>query len=251
VTYDLEELKSGRSTGSGFEDVLRTGKSVCQGFANLFEKMCTLAGIECVTIPGYARGYSFSLFDAESPGNSNHAWSAVRIAGEWKLVDATWDAGGVTNGKYEPRYNNDYFLADPTAFIHSHLPSDSRWQLLEPPLSATQFAGLPYLKGSFFAAGLRLVSSLSSRNSVGRTTIVELSGPEDVSIYARVQDRQGRTSGDQIRPERSGDRMSLTIDFPSAGNWDVTLFVSQEGPGSVHWDAAHFRFQSGAARVVP
>jgi len=54
------------------------GKSVCQGYAILFNRLCLMAGIDCRFIIGSARGGS-------------HSWNRVEVGGKYYLVDTTWD----------------------------------------------------------------------------------------------------------------------------------------------------------------
>lgn len=67
-------------------------KTVCQGYALLFYKMCTDAGIPCRIVTGWA--------------GTPHAWNIVKLSGKWYYVDVTWDD---TDNSYQP-YTYDYFL---------------------------------------------------------------------------------------------------------------------------------------------
>lgn len=74
---------------------LKHGTGVCNNYAALFGLLCYAQGIPAM----YAGGTAYEL----------HAWNAVKVDGEWRWVDTTWDdqASGI-------RY--DYFLC-PTEFI--------------------------------------------------------------------------------------------------------------------------------------
>ncbi len=67
-------------------------RTVCQGYALLFYKMCTDAGIPCRIVTGWA--------------GTPHAWNIVKLSGKWYYVDVTWDD---TDNTYKP-YTYDYFL---------------------------------------------------------------------------------------------------------------------------------------------
>ena len=54
---------------------LISGTSVCQGYANLFYRMCLTVGIPVRILSG-----------------QNHAWNIVKVGNAWYTVDATWDA---------------------------------------------------------------------------------------------------------------------------------------------------------------
>ncbi len=57
--------------------------AVCDGYSLAFEYLCQQVGIECIFIGGKA-GNS----EAEAGG---HAWNLVKLNGEWKEADVTWD----------------------------------------------------------------------------------------------------------------------------------------------------------------
>lgn len=52
----------------------RTGKTVCFGYASLFQALCERLGAESEMIYG-----------------DNHVWNRVKMDGTWKYVDITWD----------------------------------------------------------------------------------------------------------------------------------------------------------------
>lgn len=115
-----------------------SGKTICAGYANLMLEMCRLAKIECVIITGIAQNYLNELVN--SP---NHAWNAVRIDGDWKLVDATWGSGGIRFGtdEYEKKTDLRYLFADPEFLIIDHFPEDQYWQLRDKPVAIGEFQG--------------------------------------------------------------------------------------------------------------
>ncbi|NWV59112.1 KY peptidase, partial [Malurus elegans] len=136
-------------------DVLRMGKSVCEGYAELFEHMCSLAGIQCKKLSGYSKGYGYETGQTFT-GDSDHAWNAVYLEGRWHLLDSTWGSGSVdkTFTKFTYRYNEFYFLTHPALFINSHFPDNSNWQLLQPTLTLKEFENNMLYNSSFYTLGL-------------------------------------------------------------------------------------------------
>jgi transglutaminase/protease-like cytokinesis protein 3 len=106
------------------ENVLKSRKSVCGGYATLFKALADRMDLTCVVIGGVA-------FVNPPEG---HAWNAVSIDGKWYLLDSTW--GSEEGLDYK---ESEFFLSDPKDFIFDHYPNDSRWQLLEKPLTYDQF----------------------------------------------------------------------------------------------------------------
>ena len=113
IDYDIESYLAGRPGEASWEATLTRRKAFCQGYAELMQKMCQIAGLPCEVIAGSGRGYGFAIGRAENVRDSNHAWNAVTIQQAWRLVDVTWDAGHVEGKTYHKRYGTAYLFADP------------------------------------------------------------------------------------------------------------------------------------------
>ena len=57
------------------------------------------------------------------------------------------------------RYELDeyYFMPDPHQLIFTHFPSDPNWQLLDRPISLTEFETLVSVKSAFFKYDLQVI----------------------------------------------------------------------------------------------
>lgn len=153
IDYDVNAYLTDQLSVATADSILQSRSSVCDGYATLFQTLADEAGLEAVSITGYAKAYGHAnkaVFDKR-----NHAWNAVRIDGQWRLVDATWGAGAVRNGKYVKALSEIYFLADPDRLAFSHFPEDARWQMQTmPKLDKTSFEALPRLEPGFFHLGI-------------------------------------------------------------------------------------------------
>lgn len=125
---------------------LRTRKGVCDGYARLFKKLCKLANIECKFIHGHSKHPDSSREFYRNVKNNKkidfnaHAWNAVKVNDKWKLIEVCWDAGSSNkNDKWEAKYSTNYFLSDELIFLTTHIPEDSKWQLLEKPLTLKEY----------------------------------------------------------------------------------------------------------------
>ncbi|MDO8652835.1 MAG: transglutaminase domain-containing protein [Undibacterium sp.] len=149
IEYDVEAFLSGREVAMNVEEVLKKRLSVCGGFASLFEELATNAGLEVKSISGYAKAYgSVQGTHFDKP---NHVWNAIKIDGEWRMIDATWGAGYVKDGKYSKALSEAFFLVPPEQFVFSHLPAEDSWQLQHTPhLSQQEFESLPLIQSTFF-----------------------------------------------------------------------------------------------------
>lgn len=153
IEYDVDAYLAHRLDKKDAAEVLKSRTSVCNGYATLFETLGREAGLEIVSIIGYAKGYKHPAghaFDAP-----NHAWNAIKIDGQWRLLDSTWGAGHVEGEKYLKALSEAYFLAPPEQLMFSHFPLEHAWQLQSTPrLSKSEFELLPSVETTLFHTGI-------------------------------------------------------------------------------------------------
>lgn len=115
---------------------LRSSKGVCHGYAMLYKVAAEKLGLESEVVYGTAKALPKDI--GKAPAKGNHAWNVVKINGNWKLIDVTWGAGGVTG---KTKYDDNYFFTSPEMFFLNHFPDDKKWLLTGK--SESQFAALP------------------------------------------------------------------------------------------------------------
>ncbi len=150
IQYDEAAARQDKRINRFLADILSRKKGICFDYALLFQAMCQHAGISCQVISGYGRTNLEAYAFPESP---NHAWNAVRLDGEWHLLDATW---GSIKGQdaWMIQYNSSYFLSPPELFVLNHLPNMPMWQLQACPITPAAFkeavADIKMLKDSCY-----------------------------------------------------------------------------------------------------
>ncbi|MFO0650989.1 MAG: transglutaminase domain-containing protein [Polyangiales bacterium] len=188
VAYDVDSYRSGVYPPQDADTTFRSRKSVCAGYAALFEAVGRAAGLEVETVVGRARGM------VATGMGEGHAWSAVKLGGRWHLIDTTWDAGYVSADGFHKRYGTMYFLTPPEAFVTRHFPDEPRWQLLDAPRSPGEFMRAPALDPEFFAYGLHLVSPDRAESDARGAVEVVIDNPRRIALMVDVGvsgDRQG------------------------------------------------------------
>lgn len=152
VHYDDEGFNTGNYANSDAESVFKNKKSVCEGYSNLVREIGVRMGLNVVKIVGYSKGYGYNQGDRFT--ESNHAWNAVQINGEWQLIDATWGSGhGATEGgklKSYAAYDPKWFSMPAHEFLLSHLPENAENQYLDEPITLAQYEQFPYVNGAIF-----------------------------------------------------------------------------------------------------
>ena len=147
ISYDNEVYLRRTELIYKTNDVLRNSRAICVGYCNLFLKMCEYADIEAASIIGFAKGPNDNEKTLpEYFKGSTHSWSAAKIYGKWYLLDITWDAGYSLNKKYVFEYSTTYLFIDPELFIKNHFPEDIKWQLLDEPVSWSEFRELTFVE---------------------------------------------------------------------------------------------------------
>lgn len=134
-------------------------KAVCAGYAELFKWFMNELDIEVKIITGHIRDYRNHYVELESDDNFRHAWNAVKLDGEWKLLDSTWGTSG------ESSVSEFYFDIKPELAIITHFPEDSRWQLLENPITLEEFNNSKFINPIWFQSGFSDVPSLKEDSS--------------------------------------------------------------------------------------
>lgn len=137
VRYDAGAFFRGGDGHESAEAVFRHRTALCGGYVALYERLAREAGMTAVPITGYAKGVDYR--HGRSTRKPNHAWLAMHIGGEWRLLDPTWGAGVIKGRAFEAGFTWDYFLVPPEELILSHYPEELEWQLLERPLARSEF----------------------------------------------------------------------------------------------------------------
>ncbi|KAI0100349.1 hypothetical protein GGR51DRAFT_532617 [Nemania sp. FL0031] len=132
IAYNVEEFFGKCVKGRNVDDTIFLGKAVCQGYAEVYQAIAQRAGLQCVMVVGHGKGYGYTpLKRGQAPpprDATGHAWNAVRIDnGEWKLIDACWGAGSVSEEKFTKHFNPRMFTLSNEQFGLSHFPGDDQY----------------------------------------------------------------------------------------------------------------------------
>jgi transglutaminase/protease-like cytokinesis protein 3 len=136
------------------EYCLRKQKAVCEGYSQLLRFTLKKLNIPCEVIVGTVKNSYREIGRVKR--SSNHAWNAVKLDNQWKLIDATWSTGNRPSSPLEFEFADTYFLTQPELFILDHFPMKKEWQLLEHPMDRSDFFQLPKIYYSFFKSKIDL-----------------------------------------------------------------------------------------------
>ena len=241
IDYDVEGLFTGSYGSIDSKDLLKSRKSVCDGYSDIFQLLAREAGLESARISGYGKGYGYQ------PGkkfneSSNHAWNAVKINGSWYLIDCTWGAGYINEDKkYVRKFDDHYFMTPPSEFIFDHFPDNSSWQLLSNPISKSEFEQRVYIKSEFFKYDLEIGSHLEGNVKTDKEMNISIFAPKDVLLiadlkYADKNQPFEKTNLDSyVFCERDGNRYDIYAQFPEKRRYILKAYAKRKDePGEYH-----------------
>ena len=234
IKYDTSTYYEGsyKIKYADWDATLKRGKTICLGYSNLLKKMCEIIGIECVTIEGYGRGYSFNPAAKENLSKANHAWNAIKIYDDWYLIDVTWDTVKERKGKFIKNYSTNYLFLKPEEFIYTHFPKDVEWQLLEKPILEEEFLTFPYLIGRFFQYDMKIASPITKVNKIENSIEFEIFAPDSVLVLTRLESIDGKKYDYRTFSQRDNDKIKIYVTFPDKGYWILKIFckyISEDG----------------------
>jgi hypothetical protein len=233
VAYDVDAYRRRVFEGQDAATVLQRRRAVCAGYANLLAALGKVTGDDIRVVIGDAR------VDGSDLTGEGHAWNAARIGDAWVLIDATWDAGNVSDKGFEKEYGTDYLFSPPAIQGVTHFPEDPRWQLREPALSRGEFFRQPILRPRFFAEGFTLVSPDRSQVTVQGAAEVALTNRRGRYLLAKtVRDGAGGEAECQVAYDRQDARIRCAL--PEEGSYRLRLYSNREPYGRYEWLAELF-----------
>lgn len=205
---------------------LKNKKAVCHGYSALFKIIANKVGLEAEIIPGTSKSHPSHV--GAGPGARDHAWNAVKIGGEWKLLDVTWAAGTATGNplRFEFRFNDAFFFTHPDTFFLNHFSDDKKWLLTDK--TEKDFANLPLYYGNYLSGGYELISPKYGtfkgvRNGVLSFKIKNIS-PQDTVAYVFSKERIFK----MVKPVFNGDVAEFEVEFNNNSIGLLTLYINRK-----------------------
>lgn len=224
IRYDAAGFRTGQCGPQSAEAVLAQRVSVCAGYANLFQALAQACRLDSRVVSGYGKGVGFGV-GRQSLTQPNHAWNAVRIDGQWRLLDSTWGAGYLSpTGEFVRAFNAHYFLTPPELFVFDHLPEDPQWQLLNLPVSMQRFLDTVQTYPALFRYELGLTNT-QAKLVVPNSLTLTFQAPAEVVMMARVARNGAELDQDLTFTQREQDQIVMRALLPQIGKYEVTLFA--------------------------
>ena len=227
----LDNKKLKRLSFLSFTFKNKTG--VCEEYAQSFKKICDLLNIEAEVLKGYVRNSAKEI--GVMPNTTNHAWNAVKVDGKWIILDATWAAGFLRNGKWIRKFNTYYFDMPKDKIFKTHYPDDNLWVLRFGRMSLEEFYNQPIYKKTFLSLKAELLSP--------KKGIIYLTPNENITLKFKNLDPKllvfytikGNNLVQKPKLVTENNITTLTIKNPNR-NTNITLYINKS-------DALHFKIK--------
>ena len=232
IAYDVEAFEKEDPRAAQIEYVLKNKKGICSGYANLLKFFCDSYKIENEIVHGRARGGKNDVYVANTRFRTNHAWNAVKVNGQWRLIDATWAAGIVSENEeddpaFKPRFTREfkefYYFAPPERFALNHYPSDIRWSLVSRLPVYQDFIQSPLPTLEFLEGSLHEISPKTAllEAKVGDTLTFRFRATYPVLHVGFYSKRKGATHNSCS--EQKGDWFEAKYPVSASGYYDLRI----------------------------
>jgi hypothetical protein len=157
IALDPKAIRSNDNKKTDPVQVIQMRKSTSVGFALLFQEMCSIAEIRCLSVDGFTKN---SADDINNPADEfNHSWNVVQLGqspDKWYYVDAAKGSGYLDKKQsvFTPKFNSTMFFTKRTLFNLDHFPDNNAWQLGDGPKAKRDFYALPVLLSGAYPFGL-------------------------------------------------------------------------------------------------
>lgn len=204
------------------ETVLNTRSTICSGYANLYQQLAQYMGLKSLIITGYAKGINYVVGE---DNQVNHAWNGVKIEGNWYLIDTTWGSGIVNDNVFLAEFNPYYFATKPQEFIYSHFPENPQWQLLNTPVSRSQFDTFADVSSTLFEYDIKLISHKNLQIDTDNHLNITLQAPKNVVAIAQLKTEENQSLDNYTFVQKQGENININTSFPEKGNYKLEIFA--------------------------
>ncbi len=215
------------------ENVVEKRMGTALGFSLLFQEMCSLVKIRCLSIDGYVKNSVEEITDSYE--EINHSWNVVQLGQspeQWFYVDAAKASGYLDDRQKEFTidFTSEYFFANRELFNLDHYPDNSAWQLGKGPGKLKSFYSLPLLSSATYKYG---VTAVNPEDGLIKTKInqpVAFSFPYSGEKIETVILEMGRNSRKKNSPPMnfttSGNTLAFSYSFKEEDDYPVHIIVN-------------------------
>lgn len=219
-------------------------QTICAGYSNLYFALAEAMNLESAIVIGHAKGATPNL---ERFQDVNHSWNAVKIDGEWYLLDATWGAGSIVDHQFSFNYKPYYFATAPDELINHHFPKDMGWQLLAQTYIRADFDDAPNVSDRFYNLGLELDSHDNYHISTPGRVVIKLKAPQDIVAIASLQQGEQKLPAETLLVERQNEDLVINVAPPAAGVYDLSIYAKHKNDPNQYGEVIEYQIEAETA----
>ena len=242
IEYDIKAFQMEDTRAGQLSYVLKKKKAICGGYAALLQYFCDTYKIEGYVVEGRGRSTRNDVYITNTRFASNHAWNAVKINGQWRLLDATWAAGVVADEderedieklKYRRSFEEFYYFTPPDRFALTHYPKNILYSYVPKLPLYKEFVQSPFFTTQFVKSSVQAVSPnvVLLEAKVGDTLTFHFQSKDPVLKVSFWSKRDKANFA--AFTETSGDWYEAKYPVTVSGFYELTLGFNDERYGSV------------------
>ncbi|UAY51429.1 transglutaminase domain-containing protein [Ferruginibacter albus] len=235
ISYDCKAARNSDNSKTGSEEILKTRMATAFGYAALFQDMCSVAGIRCLTVDGYSK--TTTTEDDELPEGFNHSWNVVQLGqspSEWYYVDPTWGSGYTDNDVkvFTRSFNDKYFFTDNAIFNATHFPDNTAWLLggARGGQNKKTFFSMPGIKPQAIEFGITGVKPAQShiKAKVGKPVqfSIDVSNKDAIGIVSLAMGDAKKRKTKQVDYSTAGSSIVFSYKFQEADEFPVSVLFN-------------------------
>ena len=242
IEYDIKAFQIEDPRAGQVSYILKKKKAICGGYAALLQYFCDTYKIEGYVVEGRGRSTNNDVYVTNTKFASNHAWNAVKINGQWRLLDATWAAGAVGDEderedveklKYRRSFEEFYYFTPPERFALTHYPKDARYSYVTKLPVYKEFIQRPFFTTQYVKGPVQTVSpnNVLLEAKVGDTLTFRFQSKEPV-LNVSFLSKKDKTSFVAFA-EATGDWYEAKYPVAAPGFYELHVVFNDERYSSI------------------
>ncbi len=235
ISFDCKAARNNGNEKTTSEDVLKTRKTTSTGYSTLFQDMCSVAKIRCLTVDGYAK-YSTEDIN-EVPDHFNHSWVVVQLGESpesWYYVDPTWGSG-YTDEKmtvFTHEYNDAYFFSSKQLFNYQHYPDNKAWLIGPGTRSLKEFFSMPIVRHKAWEFGLSSFAPqdglIKSKTSASVAFSIRVNPSASIDIISLQIGADKKKKIKTVDYTNNGGQIHFTYKFDEEDSYPVIVLINNK-----------------------
>jgi hypothetical protein len=234
IALDPKAIRSNDNKKTDPVQVIQMRKTTSLGFALLFQEMCSIAEIRCLSVDGFVKN---NAEDINNPSDEiNHSWNVVQLGqspDKWYYVDAAKGSGYLDKKQsvFTPKLNSRMFFPNRALFNQDHFPDNKAWQLGDGPKAKRDFYALPVLLPGAYPFGLIKLNPatgfVKGKLAVATKFSFQTDTEETISSVELIIGEGNK----QLKPEpmnfdHTGSTLSFSYKFKKDDSFPVTILIN-------------------------